>query len=259
MSLLKMLSPADYFSIANGSIGALGILYFIDGSSRHIMFGITLVFIAMFMDGLDGAVARRFGSKHHLGVYLDSMADAVSFCFAPAVFIYKVFYELSRGGALEDPDNFLAVAAAISIATVGIIRLSIFSYFKENRLKTFLGLPTPALAFFVLTGGIIFEDHGRVFLPVTMAVVSLMLMNFPYPKIATRGLISIAMAGLLFGIAGALMNAQGVAHHRILFIISFFIIILYVAYPLLMIMAGRTVQEVPVEEMERTVGKKSEP
>ena len=126
MSLLRMLSPADYFTITNGAIGVLGILYFIDGNDTHIMFGIALIFIAMFMDGIDGAVARRFGSKHNLGVYLDSMADAVSFCFAPAVFIYKLFYDISRGGALEDVDNFLAVATAISIATVGIIRDEIY-------------------------------------------------------------------------------------------------------------------------------------
>lgn len=250
MTLLKMLSPADYFSIANGAIGALGILYFIDGSERHIMFGIALIFIAMFMDGLDGAVARRFGSKHHLGVYLDSMADAVSFCFAPAVFIYKLFYDISRGGALEDLDNFLAVATAISIATVGIVRLSIFSYFKEDTMKTFLGMPTPSVAFFVLTGGIIFQDYNHVFLPITIIIVSLMLMNFPYPKINTKPLIAISFIGLLFGIAGATMGAYDFDHYKVPFIISFATILLYIAYPLLMILAGKKVPETPVEEIK---------
>ena len=250
MSLLRMLSPADYFTITNGAIGVLGILYFIDGNDTHIMFGIALIFIAMFMDGIDGAVARRFGSKHNLGVYLDSMADAVSFCFAPAVFIYKLFYDISRGGALEDVDNFLAVATAISIATVGIIRLSIFSYFKENTLKTFLGLPTPTVAFFVLTGGIIFQDHSRAFLPITIAIVSLMLMNFPYPKINTKPLIATSFVGLLFGIAGAAMGAYGVDHYRIPFMVAFATILLYIAYPLLMFIVGKKMPETPVEEIK---------
>ena len=251
MSLLKMLSPADYFSIANGAIGALGILYFIDGSEKHIMFGIVLILIAMFMDGLDGTVARRFGSKHHLGVYLDSMADSVSFCFAPAVFVYKLFYDLSRGGALEDMENFLAVSAAISIATVGIIRLSVFSYFKENKLKTFLGLPTPSMAFFVLTGGIIFQDHTTVFLPILIAIVSLMLMSFPYPKINTKPLIAISFAGLIFGIGGATMGAYGIDNYRIPFIVAFGIILLYIAYPLLMFLAGKKIAEVEVDEIDK--------
>ena len=107
-SHLAFLSPADYFSIANGAIGALAILYFIDGKMTHLMVGIGLIFIAMFLDGLDGPIARKFGSKHTLGVYVDSLADAVSFCFAPAVFVYMLFYDIDRGTAFEDlPDDWV--------------------------------------------------------------------------------------------------------------------------------------------------------
>lgn len=249
MSLLKILSPADYFSIANGAIGALGILYFIDGEETHIMVGIALIYIAMFMDGLDGAIARKFGSKHNLGVYLDSLADGVSFCFAPAVFVYMVFYDIERGSAFENFDNFLAVATAISIATVGIIRLSIFSYFKEDKLETFLGLPTPSMTFFVLTGGIIFQDQNHVILPIMIGIVSLMLMNFPYPKITSRRLVPIALIGLFSGLLGAFMGAYEMDHYKIPFIVSFAVILLYIAYPLIAIIAGRKIPKTPVDEM----------
>lgn len=232
MTLLKMLSPADYFSIANGAIGALGILYFIDGSDKHIMIGIALIFVAMFMDGLDGAVARRFGSKHNLGVFLDSTADSVSFCFAPAVFIYMVFYDIGRGSALEDPDNFLAVAAVISIATIGIIRLSIFSFFREDRLKNFIGLPTPSMTFFVLTGGIVFMDHHYAFLPATMVITGLMLLNIPYPKVEDR-LIPFSLLGLFSGLAGAILGAYDHEQYLYPFFLSFFVILLYIAFPVI--------------------------
>ncbi len=248
MSLLKFLSPADYFSIANGATGALGILYFIDGGDKHIMIGIGLIYIAMFLDGLDGAIARRFGSKHNLGVYLDSLADSVSFCFAPAVFVYKVFYDIDRGSAFEDFDNFLAVATAISIATVGIVRLSIFSYFKENSLKTFLGLPTPSMAFFVLSVGIIFQDYNHIILPVMIGIVSLMLMNFPYPKISTKPLIAISMIGLFSGLIGAFMGAIDLEYYKIPFMISLAVILLYIAYPVIAIISGEKIPETPADE-----------
>ncbi|MCK4614396.1 MAG: CDP-alcohol phosphatidyltransferase family protein, partial [Thermoplasmata archaeon] len=183
MTLLRHFSPADYVTITNGAIGVLGILYFIDGGETHILTGTALILIALLMDGLDGAIARKFGSKHNIGVYLDSMSDSVSFCFAPAVFIYKMFYDIDRGSALENTDNFLAVAASISIATFGIVRLSLFSYFKEDKLETFLGLPTPSMALFVLTGGILFQNYAWFLLPATIAIGGLMLLNFPYPKI----------------------------------------------------------------------------
>jgi len=232
MTLLKILSPADYFSIANGAIGAVGILYFIDGGEKHIMIGIAFIYIAMFMDGLDGAFARKFGSKHNLGVYLDSMADSVSFCFAPAVFVYKMFYDIGRGSAFEDIDNFLAVATAISIATIGIIRLSIFSYFKENKLDTFLGLPTPSVTFFVLTGGIIFKDYNWVILPASIVIVCLMVVNFPYPKIVGR-FVWVSLIGLISGLIGALMGAFDYSYYVYPFIVSFALILLYIAYPLI--------------------------
>ena len=251
MTLLKLLSPADYFSIANGAIGALGILYFIDGGEKHIMIGIALIYVAMFMDGLDGAIARRFGSKHNLGVYLDSMADSVSFCFAPAVFVYKVFYDIAEGSAFENIDNFLAVATAISIATVGIVRLASFSYYKENKLHSFVGLPTPSMTFFVLTGGIIFRDYNYIILPATIVIVSLMLMNFPYPKITTRNLVLIAILGLLSGLLGAFMGALNIDHYKIPLMISFAIILIYILFPLITVISGKRMEnEISTDPMK---------
>lgn len=205
MSLLKLLSPADYFTIANGIVGALGILYFIDGGDVQIMKGAALIFIAILLDGLDGYVARRFGSKHNFGVYLDSMSDSISFCAAPAVFIYRMFYDIDRGSAYEDLENFFAVSASISIAAMGIIRLSIFSYFKENRLETFLGLPTPSMAMFIILSGTLFQDYSLILLPVIIGVGAIMLMNFPYPKIHGR-FTGLSLAGIFFALTGAFLR-----------------------------------------------------
>ncbi len=231
MTLLRHFSPADYVTITNGAIGVLGILYFIDGGETHILTGTALILIALLMDGLDGAIARKFGSKHNIGVYLDSMSDSVSFCFAPAVFIYKMFYDIDRGSALENTDNFLAVAASISIATFGIVRLSLFSYFKEDKLETFLGLPTPSMALFVLTGGILFQNYAWFLLPATIAIGGLMLLNFPYPKIRGR-LVGISLIGVLAGLVGALMGIWDHPYYTAPLGLSFALILLYIASPI---------------------------
>ncbi len=231
MTLLKLLSPADYFTIANGVIGAIGIMYFIDGGDTHILIGTALILLGILMDGLDGAIARKFGSKHNLGIYLDSMSDSISFCFAPAVFIYKIFYDMDRGSALGDIDNFLAVAATVSIATFGIVRLAIFSYFKEDRLETFVGLPTPSMALFVLIAGILFQDFGRVLLPIFIGVGGLMLLNFPYPKIRGR-IIAISLIAIGSGLTGCIMGIWEIDGYRFPLSISLALSVLDIASPI---------------------------
>src|SRR3990172_670437 len=80
---------ADVFTGLNGLCGFLALTYIIDG--RPVMASILLS-IAMVLDGLDGAIARRFGSPHHLGHYFDSFSDLISFALAPAALIYFSYY-----------------------------------------------------------------------------------------------------------------------------------------------------------------------
>jgi hypothetical protein len=47
------------------------------------------IFIAMFMDGLDGRVARLTSTESDFGKEYDSLADMVSFGLAPALVVYE--------------------------------------------------------------------------------------------------------------------------------------------------------------------------
>jgi len=249
MSLLKLLSPADYFTIANGVVGALGILYFIDGGDAQIMKGAVLLFIAILLDGLDGYVARRFGSKHNFGVYLDSMSDSISFCAAPAVFIYRMFYNIERGSAFEDLDNFLAVSASISIAAMGIVRLSIFSYFKENRLETFLGLPTPSMAMFIILSGTLFQNYSLILLPVIIGVGAVMLMNFPYPKVHGK-FTGLSLAGIFFALIGAFLRIYNNPYYYIPMGITLSFVIIYLLSPIYYRKKLKSTGNKPFSELE---------
>ncbi len=145
--ILKMISPADIFTLMNFLCGVFAVMNSVDGGDglRKAMF---LIALGMVFDGLDGPIARRFGSSHRFGVWLDSLADAVTFCIAPAILVYNMFKEPS-GDIFSSMQNFLAITSSVTIALLGILRLARFSFYA-HKWKDFIGLPTPAMALLVV-------------------------------------------------------------------------------------------------------------
>jgi len=135
-------SPADLFTLANGVLGFIAITYILDDK---FLSAVGLILLSMMMDGLDGYMARRFGSKHSLGQVLDSISDSISFAFAPALLVYAEFH-LSPGSSLE---GSLSLACAISILATGLFRLARFSA-SGYQLTYFVGMPAPAAALFIV-------------------------------------------------------------------------------------------------------------
>lgn len=146
MRWLSRISGADLLTLANGFLGTLAITYILDG--EHIMASL-LIFLAVIMDGLDGIVARRYGSPHEFGQFLDSISDAVSFCLAPGLIIYNNFYDKGLGNAWVSFPNAVATAGTMFFVVFGLLRLARFAG-KDFRMKSFLGLPTPASAMLVI-------------------------------------------------------------------------------------------------------------
>ncbi len=146
MKLLRSIGPADWITLANGLIGLLAIMYSID---RSWYFPIPLILIAVLLDGVDGFVARRIGSNHAFGHYLDSISDTVSFCFAPAILLYTRFYDPSRGSAFVNAENAFIIIACTVVVGAGILRLAEYVS-SGHTLDYFEGLPTPAMAIFVV-------------------------------------------------------------------------------------------------------------
>ena len=73
MTALDRVSLGDFFTLANGALGFIAIVYIFDGS---YLSATSLLLLSMVMDGLDGFMARRYGSKHSRGQVLDSISDA---------------------------------------------------------------------------------------------------------------------------------------------------------------------------------------
>ncbi len=97
-----------------------------------------ILFIAMFMDILDGRVARITNTTSDFGINYDSLADLVSFGVAPSILVYK--WVLEPFGRIGWLIAFLFVAC-------GALRLARFNVMASNeKTKDFVGFPIPAAA-----------------------------------------------------------------------------------------------------------------
>lgn len=118
-----------------------------------------LIFVGMFFDAIDGAVARLTRSTSDIGAQLDSLADIVTFGVAPAYLTLRLvsmyYLEGSPAASIISPDHddafgrFFWVLAAI-YACCAALRLARFN--AENVSSdlddhmTFRGLPSPGAA-----------------------------------------------------------------------------------------------------------------
>jgi CDP-diacylglycerol--serine O-phosphatidyltransferase len=106
-------------------------------------------------DFFDGFVARLLKSTSSIGKDLDSLADGVTFGILPSLvaFLYLKTFENSGDG-----NQFLPYSAVL-IGIFSIIRLARFNN-DTRQTDHFIGVPTPANAFFLifLTKNLLYND-----------------------------------------------------------------------------------------------------
>ncbi len=108
----------------------------------------SLIFLGMVFDVLDGKVARLTKSFSDFGAQLDSFADAITFCAAPAI-LAKILIEHEGPLLGYDGTPRLHFAAAACFALMGVLRLARFNLENEHEASAhqeFRGLPSPAAA-----------------------------------------------------------------------------------------------------------------
>ena len=124
------------FTFANACMGLLAVLYAWDDYYRTA--AICILFAALF-DSLDGRLARMFNSCSSLGMELDSLCDAISFCFAPAIVIYGNFFA---------EHSILGMIAVGFFLCAGLFRLAKFNNTSCQQKHFFIGMSTPVSAVF---------------------------------------------------------------------------------------------------------------
>ena len=103
------------------------------------------IFVAMFLDGLDGRVARLTSTESDFGKEYDSLADMVSFGLAPALVVYEWGGETLR--ELGWAWGKFGWLAAFFYAVCAAFRLARFNSRSDDGDKRFFeGLPSPSAA-----------------------------------------------------------------------------------------------------------------
>jgi CDP-diacylglycerol--serine O-phosphatidyltransferase len=149
-------------------------------------------------DTLDGRVARATSTGSKFGEELDSLVDAISFGFAPALIVYL---------GLPTPGNWEWLLIFL-FSACAVMRLARFNVEQAGRKKThFHGLPSPAAGLTLASyywfretplynqAVILFTDSKTLsdlpwptILPGLMAVLAaLMISDVPYPSIPSVG------------------------------------------------------------------------
>jgi CDP-diacylglycerol---serine O-phosphatidyltransferase len=162
----------------------------------------TFIVLGGIADVLDGRVARATQTGSRFGEELDSLVDAISFGFAPALIMYL---GMPKGGAWEWLLVFIFTSCAV-------MRLARFNVEQAGRSKThFHGLPSPAAGLTLATywwfketplyqqAVILFTDSKTLsdlpwhtILRGLMAVLAaLMVSDVPYPAVPSIGFRSV--------------------------------------------------------------------
>lgn len=124
----------NILTLCNLCSGCLAVLSaFYDDYSSALIF----VLVSAVFDFMDGFAARLLKVYSHLGKELDSLADVISFGFAPAMVAVNLLEGL--GGYW----SFLGLL----IAAFSALRLAKFNI-DDRQTNSFIGLPTPANAIF---------------------------------------------------------------------------------------------------------------
>lgn len=176
---------------------ALNGKYLGDTPADSYRIAVWLILGAAACDTLDGRLARMGGRESLFGAEFDSLADVVSFGFAPALLMF--FFILSPSQGIPWFRNigwFLGfvylLCAAIRLARFNVITNPLLHRGKKVPSKDFVGLPVPAaaatvaaLVFFLLKLSEADRslESGALALPFLMLLIAmLMVSTVRYPS-----------------------------------------------------------------------------
>ena len=123
------------FTTANLFAGFYAIVMAMNG---EFQWAAIAIFLAMFLDSLDGRVARLTNSQSTFGEQYDSLADMISFGAAPALVIYS--------WALTGMGKWGWLAAFIYVAGAALRLARFNTNIQVVDKRYFQGLPSPAAA-----------------------------------------------------------------------------------------------------------------
>lgn len=125
------------------------------------------------LDGLDGALARRFSVATPFGAQMDSLADLCGFGVATPLLAFHWLH----GSAPE----FVVASACAMLASCAMIRLARFNVVPKDA-RYFYGLPAAMPAVILALAILLGLAPADAYLGVIGGMAMLMVTTIPYPK-----------------------------------------------------------------------------
>lgn len=149
------------FTLGNLLCGCLAIKYAFEWD---LVMAAYLVGIAAVLDFFDGFLARLLKVSGDLGKQLDSLADIVSFGVVPGMVMFQMiklslifqYKDISSGDTVLYHETFPLIAFFIPLFSA--LRLAKFNI-DSRQTDSFIGLPTPANAIFIVSIPLILYFH----------------------------------------------------------------------------------------------------
>ncbi|HCN32873.1 MAG TPA: CDP-diacylglycerol--serine O-phosphatidyltransferase [Rhodobiaceae bacterium] len=143
---------------------------------------VEFIFIAAFLDAIDGRVARALKAESKIGGQLDSLADFFNFGIAPIIMIY--LWQLNEIGRLGWLVVILyVVCAALRLAKFNVLQDAISSDESEKMpvwmQNFFVGVPSPVAGVMVLSPlyvSFLGFDMSSFLMPIACLVVIISLL-----------------------------------------------------------------------------------
>jgi CDP-diacylglycerol--serine O-phosphatidyltransferase len=190
----------NLFSLGNAFFGFCSLIFI---AREALVAGAYAILLGGLMDMLDGRIARYTGNSSAIGVQLDSLCDAVSFCVAPAFLMY--FWQLKTFGIF----GFLG---CVFFLLTGIFRLARFNITHGAQAVYFLGIPTTIAACTLIVIFLNFENitftclYSWLLCAVVTLLGFLMISSFKFPTLKhlkkrwyTLGMLTAVAVNMILG------------------------------------------------------------
>ena len=164
------------------------------------LYAFLFIIAGAVFDFFDGLTARALKVSSPIGKELDSLADVVTFGFAPAAMVFSWLRECMKVQSITIVNcqlsiiNSIVPFAAFLLVAFSALRLAKFNV-DERQTSSFIGLPTPANALF--WGALVLGSHDLVVVnPYGWMLVLALVVLFSYLLVAEIPMFSLKFKSL---------------------------------------------------------------
>lgn len=177
----------NLITLLNLFSGCIALVY---ASEANFEMAFFFVCLGIFFDFFDGFFARLFNVSSPLGLQLDSLADMVTSGVVPGFVMFKML----TNSVNSDPSLIYLPYLGFIITLGSCYRLANFNI-DTRQTDSFIGLPTPANAIFILSLPLILKNTDSLILLelltncwvlIILTLVSAFILNAEIPLFALK-------------------------------------------------------------------------